>query len=276
MAREGQYPAAIEADVSEDRLRRFFVKEADHYRVRQELRDLVLFASHSLLKDPPFSRLDLIACRNLLIYLDRDLQEMACNTFHYALNPDGFLMLGTSESADNPAGQFRTFDRKTRIYQSLAAPGELRLLPRLLGSVAVVHEQAAHPMRPPSTSSLLNEAAAHRQALEKLAPPSILVDQSHRVLHMSENAGRFLQPAGGPLSGNVGDLVRPELRSELRSALHRAFETSQPWLSPPIPVRFNGTPHRVLMHVKPDDHDDNGEKIVLFIEGGAVEQVMEG
>jgi len=95
---------------------------------------------------------------------------------------------------------------------------------------------------------------------------------------MSENAGRFLQPAGGPLSGNVGDLVRPELRSELRSALHRAFKTSQPWLSPPIPVRFNGTPHRVLMHVKPDDHDDNGENraIVLFIEGGAVEQVMEG
>src|SRR5262249_60703090 len=110
----GRYPAAIEADIGEDRLRRFFAREADHYRVRQELRDLVLFASHSLLKDPPFSRVDLIACRNLLIYLDRDLQEMANNTFHYALNPDGFLMLGTSESADNPPGHFRTFDRKAR------------------------------------------------------------------------------------------------------------------------------------------------------------------
>ena len=116
-AREGQYSAAIEADVNEDRLRRFFVKDdADHYRVRQELRDLVLFASHSLLKDPPFSRLDLIVCRNVLIYLDRELQELACNTFHYALNPDGFLMLGASESADSPAGRFRTFDRKARIY----------------------------------------------------------------------------------------------------------------------------------------------------------------
>lgn len=274
MAREGQYPSAIEADMGEDRLRRFFVKEADHYRVRQELRDLVLFASHSLLKDPPFSRLDLIACRNLLIYLDRDLQEMACNTFHYALNPDGFLMLGTSESADNPTGQFRTFDRKARIYQSSAAPGELRLLPRLLGSVSVVHEQAAVPMRPPSTSALLSEAAAHRQALEKVAPPSILVDQSHRVLHMSENSGRFLQPSGGPLSGNIVDLVRPELRFELRSALHGVFETSQPWLSLPIPVRFNGAARRVLMHVKPaNEHNDNGEDraIVLFIEGGTVE-----
>ena len=274
MAREGQYPAAIEADVSEDRLRRFFVKEADHYRVRQELRDLVLFASHSLLKDPPFSRLDLIACRNLLIYLDRELQETACNTFHYALNPDGFLMLGTSESADQPPGQFRTFDRKARIYQSSAAPGDLRLLPRLLGGIGVVHEQAAQTMRPPSTSALLSEAAAHRQALEKLAPPSILADGSHRVLHMSENAGRFLQPSGGPLSGNLIDLVRPELRFELRSALHRVFETRRPWLTMPIPVRFNGKAHRVLMHIKPADEIDHGaaaRAVILFIEGGAFE-----
>src|SRR5215475_3325543 len=188
-AREGQYPAAIEADINEDRLRRFFMKEADHYRVRQELRDLVLFASHSLLKDPPFSRLDLIACRNLLIYLDRELQELACNTFHYALHPDGFLMLGTSETADHPVGLFRPFDRKARIYQSSASPGEPRLLPRLLGSGGIVHEQAVHQIRPPSTSALLNEAAAHRHVLEKVAPPSILVDRSHRVVHMSDNAG---------------------------------------------------------------------------------------
>jgi len=279
IAREGQYPAAIEADVSEDRLRRFFVKEADHYRVRQELRDLMLFASHNLLKDPPFSRLDLIACRNVLIYLDRELQELACNTFHYALNPDGFLMLGASESADNPAGQFRTFERKARIYRALATPGKLRLLPRLLGSVGIVHEQAAHPIRPPSTASLLNEAAAHREALERLAPPSILVDQSHQVLHMSDNAGRFLQPSGGPLSGNAVDLVRPELRFELRSALHRVFETSQPWLSLPIAVRFNGSPHRVLMHVKPaDDRVEHGagRAVVLFIEGGPIDVAVEG
>jgi two-component system, chemotaxis family, CheB/CheR fusion protein len=188
-------------------------------------------------------------------------------------------MLGTSESADNPVSQFRTFDRKARIYKSSASPDELRLLPRLLGSVSIMHEQAAHPIRPPTTASLLNELAAHRQALEKLAPPSILVDGSHRVLHMSDNAGRFLQPSGGPLSGNVVDLVRPELRFELRSALHRVFETSQPWLSLPIPVRFNGSPHRVLMHVKPaDDHDDHGSgsAVVLFIEGGAADLAIGG
>jgi two-component system, chemotaxis family, CheB/CheR fusion protein len=250
-AREGQYPAAIQADVTEDRLRRFFVREGDHYRVRQELRDLVLFASHSLLKDPPFSHIDLIACRNVLIYLDRELQELACSTFHYALNPDGFLLLGASETADHPAGLFRTFDRKTRIYQSSAVPGEPRLLPRLLGSVAAMRGQNAHLIRPASPSAVLSGAVSHRQAIEKLAPPSILVDQSHRVLHLSDNAGRYLQPAGGPLTGDVVDLVRPELRFELRSALHRVFESSRSSLSLPIPVRFNGSPHRVLMQVKP-------------------------
>lgn len=91
LAREGRYPIAIENDVSEDRLHRFFAREGDHYRVRQELRDIVLFAAHDVLKDPPFSRVDLISCRNLLIYLDRELQEQVCSIFHYALNPGGFL-----------------------------------------------------------------------------------------------------------------------------------------------------------------------------------------
>src|SRR5262249_16986168 len=96
-AREGRFRIAIEADVSEERLRRFFTREGEHYRVRQEVRDLVLFAVHDLLKDPPFSHVDLISCRNVLIYLDRELQEQVCSTFHYALNPGKYLFLGASE-----------------------------------------------------------------------------------------------------------------------------------------------------------------------------------
>ncbi len=278
VAREGRYPAAIEADVSEDRLRRFFVRQGDHYHVRQELREIVLFANHSLLKDPPFSRIDLVACRNLLIYLDRELQELACNTFHYALNPGGFLMLGASETADSPVGLFHTFDRKARIYQSMATR-EMRLLPRLLSSTGALHEQASQVMRRSGVTAPLHDAALHREALEQLAPPSILVDQSHRVLHMSENAGRFLQPAGGFLTGNIVDLVRPELRFELRSALHKVFEQSESWLSLPIPVRFNGALHRVLMHVKAVGGQDDGKAgkaVVLFIEGGTMELGAEG
>src|SRR6185437_15782511 len=217
IGREGRFVATIEADVSEERLRRFFVQEGDHYRVRRELRDIVLFAAHSVLKDPPFSRIDLISCRNLLIYLDRELQQQVASTFHYALNPGGFLIVGSSETADNPPGLFMTLDRKSRIFQSSANAGDKpRLLPRLLGGPGT-HEPYVASGRPMTPTAALNEAAIHRKAIEQVAPPSVLVDASHRVVHLSEHAGRFLQPSGGPMSGDVVDLARPELRFELRS-----------------------------------------------------------
>jgi len=199
--------------------------------VRQEVRDLVLFAVHDLLKDPPFSHVDLISCRNVLIYLDRELQEQVCSTFNYALNAGGYLFLGASETVDNPHGLFRTIDRTARIYQSTAAPGDKpRLLPRLLGP-ARGREQVIQLGRTTRPTVALGEAAMHRRAIEQVAPPSILVDESHRVLHLSDNAGRYVLPSGGPLSGDVVDLVRPELRSELRSALTRvASALAKKWL----------------------------------------------
>jgi two-component system CheB/CheR fusion protein len=224
-AREGRYPVAIEADVSEVRLRRFFTRDGDHYRVRQELRDIILFALHDLLKDPPFSHLDLVSCRNVLIYLDRELQEQVCSTFHYSLNSEGYLFLGAAETADNPPGLFR--DRQARLYRSTLAPGtKPQLLPRLLGPIRVREQMLPLPQTVTPTAAL-SEAAAHRRAIEQIAPPSILVDDMHRVLHLSDNAGRYLLPSGGPLSADVADLVRPELRFELRSALHRSFEKRQ-------------------------------------------------
>jgi two-component system CheB/CheR fusion protein len=272
IAREGRYPLSIETEVSDERLRRFFVREAEVYRVRQELRDIVLFAAHDLVKDPPISHVGLISCRNLLIYLDRDLQEQVCGTFHYALKPGGFLMLGASESADHPVARFRLLDRDARIYESTAIEGDKpRLLPSLLGSVRI-RDQSAKPARGLSPTAALSEAALHRRALEKLAPPSILVDEAHRVLHISETAGRYLQPSGGPMSSDVVDLVRQELRFELRSALHRLFEQQLSTLTLPLLVRFNGKRHRVHMYVKaPSTEDAPLQAIVMFIEGEAVE-----
>jgi two-component system, chemotaxis family, CheB/CheR fusion protein len=275
VAREGRYPTSIEADVSEDRLRRFFIGEGEEYRVRQELRDTILFAVHDLLKDPPFSHVDLISCRNVLIYLDRDLQDQVCSTFHYALNPGGFLMLGGSETADNPPGLFRTIDRTARIYKSIAQAGDRpRLLPRLLGPVTI-RDQAALVGRRVSASMALSEAALHRRVLENVAPPSILVDEMHRVIHLSENAGRYLQPSGGSLSGDVVDLARPELRSELRSALHHFFEQCLPGLSLPIMVRFNGAPHWVHLRVAGvTEATEAPRALVMFIEGGPVDETV--
>jgi two-component system CheB/CheR fusion protein len=276
LAREGRYPVAIEADVSEERLRRFFAREGDHYRVRRELRDVILFASHSLLKDPPFSRLDLVSCRNLLIYLDRELQQQVCGIFHYALNLKGFLFLGSSESAESPPGLFRTVDREARIYQSAGRASDKQLpLPKLLGTPGRTQHA---PRVPPAVThaAAAGETALHRLALEKEAPPSILVDETHRAVHLSENAGRFLQPSGGPLTSDVTELVRQELRSDLGAALHQAFERGESTLSVPILVSLDGLPHRVYLQVKPVRQEAGAparQALVLFIEGGPVEQM---
>jgi two-component system CheB/CheR fusion protein len=274
VGREGRFPTTIEADISEERLRRFFLREGDQYHVRRELRDIVLFANHSLLRDPPFSRLDMISCRNLLIYLDRELQQQVCNTFHYALNPGGYLFLGASESADHPAGLFRTVDRDARIYRATTMPGENRpALPILLGPRQMPSRDAAVAHASVSSVSLA-DAALHRQMLERIAPPSMLVDDSLRAVHLSEAAGRFLQLSGGPVSVDATEMVREELRFDLRAALHRAFERGEPTLSMPLPVRFNGERHRVYLQVKPvlQDGDPTRYALVMFIEGEAISE----
>src|SRR5262249_48484181 len=214
-----RYPAAISADVSEERLRRFFTREGEHYRIRREVRDTVVFATHSLLKDPPFSRLNLISCRNLLIYLDRDLQQQVCSIFHYSLLPRGFLFLGTSETADSPPGLFGAVNRDARIYQANDRPRDtLPPLPRGLGNIRIPDVPGGiRPRRPHRTT----DAALHRQALEELAPPSMLVDESHLVVNLSETAGRYLLHPSGPVTNDAAEIVRPELRLELRAALHR-------------------------------------------------------
>jgi len=121
-ARDGCYPTVIEADVSEERLRRYFIREHRGYRLRREVRETVLFATHDLLKDSPFSRLDLITCRNLMIYLDRDAQSRLFSIFHFALRPDGYLFLGSSESAEDASALFTVIDKKHRLYRQRPAP----------------------------------------------------------------------------------------------------------------------------------------------------------
>jgi two-component system CheB/CheR fusion protein len=264
-AREGRYPLAIQADVSEERLRKFFTCEGDHYRIKREIRDLIVFAQHSLLRDPPFSHVDLISCRNLLIYLDRPLQHQVCGTFHYALRPRGYLFLGSSESIDDHS-LFRVVSREARIFQAVETRRVLPALPNLIPGPRIAEGPSAGTA-PRDTRG--NYAGDHRHVLELLAPPSMLVDGSHRILNLSENAGRYLLPSGGPISSFAADVVRPELRLDVQAALHRAFEQNEPTLTLPLPVQFNGTPNQVSLHVRPFSSDGAARSaIVLFLEGG--------
>ncbi|MDB6453351.1 CheR family methyltransferase [Falsirhodobacter sp. 20TX0035] len=271
-AREGRYPKSIEADVSEDRLRRFFVDDGSHYRIRKEVRDMVLFAHHSALKDPPFMHIDLVTCRNLLIYLERDMQRQLLALFHYALRPRAYLFLGSAESIDTRPEFFTACDREARVY--LAKPrvdrrGEmLTQLPR--------EHQPYSPLPRPALD--LRERAAfvppliHKAALEESAPPSALVDEEHRVLNLSRNAGRYIRPPEGPLSNFLPDIVLPELRAELRRALHRALDAKEATLTLPVAVAFDGAGRRVVMHVSRHVSDERGapQSLVLFMDGGPV------
>ena len=268
VGREGRYPLPIEADVSDDRLRRFFTREGDHYRVTRELRGAVLFARHSLLRDPPFSRIDLISCRNVLIYLDRELQQQICATFHFASRPAGYLFVGSSENADSPIGLFGVIDRASRIYQRRDAVADPKIATRV-GSLSFALDPAPSKALPFRST---NDAGIHLQALEGLAPPSVIVDGSNRIVHLSESAGRYLQSPGGAPTNDALQMVREELRFELRSALHQALALGEKSLGQPVAVRFNGTATWVYLQARPIRDAPTGTPlaIVFFIEGGTV------
>ena len=267
-AREGIYPAAVAADVSEARLARYFRGEGDHYRISSEIRDSVVFAAHSVLRDPPFSKLHLISCRNLLIYLDRELQQQLQNVFRYGLRDDGYLFVGISETAEPEL--FEPLDKQHRLFRARPrTPGPAVRLPQLPAMPlvpAIVEERG----RERGTRLRRSASEVHIETLEALSPPSILVDEQWRLEHLSESAGRYLQPRGGPPTQTVTELVRPELVDELRSALHHAFELREPCLSAFVPVRFNGTPQLVGLLVQPRPREEGREQHVLvtFLEAG--------
>ena len=254
-AREGLYPETIAADVSEGRLRHFFIHEQRGYRVRRAVRELVLFAPHDLLKDSPFSRLDLVSCRNLLIYLNREAQSRAFDIFHFALRPGGLLFLGTSEAVDESSLHFALVDKKQRLYvqrpgphrliavptgpgtlaRALALQERTRERPTVPGRVTVENVQAALDQAAPFKSGL-PPGELHYRLIERLSPPSILVNSAHEIVHLSESAGRFLQITGGEPTRDLLRLVHPMLRVELRAALYAAARTHTAAMAFHVPV----------------------------------------
>jgi two-component system, chemotaxis family, CheB/CheR fusion protein len=225
VAREGLYSNSDVADVSPERLRRFFNQEGDEFRIRREIREMVLFASHNVLKDPPFSRLDLTTCRNLLIYLNPAAQKRVLETLHFALKPHGYLFLGMSEAIDSANDLFVPVVREQHIFQS--RPVVTRLSYPVETAPAFRFAQPM-PLKSKTTDEeriieRLSSAALHLQLLEYYAPPSVLINEEYEIIHTSEKAGRYMQIAGDP-SVNLLKVIRPELRLELRTALYQAVQ----------------------------------------------------
>lgn len=284
-ARAGHFPDAMVADVSEDRIKKFFLKEHGGYRVRRELREMVLFAAHDLLKDAPFSRMDMVSCRNLLIYLNRGAQKRVFDTFHFALKPGGILFLGTSESIEDSTTLFRTIDKKHRIYGQIPAnriglpvpAGPSSLMRAIdaqdrLNQAPVVHgrrfeQQAAVPFPASAPALQLDRgtlAEVHFKLLERLAPPSVIVNGEHEIVHLSASAGRFLKMGGGEPTSNLLRLVDPLVRVELRSALFRCGESNLPVKVIDLPIQLEGQPRLLDIHVSPATEMAVGFLLVIF------------
>jgi two-component system, chemotaxis family, CheB/CheR fusion protein len=263
VGRAGLYPLNIAQDVSPDRLRRFFFKEDKSYRVRKEVREMVVFALQSVIKDPPFTRLDLLCCRNLLIYLEPSLQDRLMPTFHYALKPGGVLCLSPSESIGNHLDLFDPIERKFNIYRAKPNLTSRRTLlnSRVSWKPGTVSPGAMTDLTKPRETAVADVA---RQALlQSFAPASVLTDLTGNILFVHGETGRFLRLAPGQPSNNIIDMARDDLQLELREALRQAQGEGLPMFRRELVVKGASGAQLVTLGVRALPGQDRSQKLLL-------------
>jgi two-component system CheB/CheR fusion protein len=261
-ARGGIFPASIAADVSPERLERFFSQGPDGaYRIHKIIRDLLVFSVQDVIKDPPFSKLDLISCRNLLIYMSGALQKKLIPLFHYALNPEGVLFLGTSESVGEFSALFAALDRKLKLYLHQAdVPGAVRpalgeLAPPLWAGGTRSHP---HPEEGPGKDLVSFRDLTEQALLQHYVQAGLLINGRGEILHIYGRTGRYLEPAPGDAGMNILPMARVGLRRELTTALHRVVTHKEPVHFSGLRVRTNGESIAVKLTVQPVASDADG------------------
>ncbi len=264
-ARQGVYPANISSDVRPSRLRRFFVKEQDGtYRVNKGIREMLILAQQDVIRDPPFTRMDFVVCRNLLIYLEPELQRRLIPVFHYSLRPDGVLFLGTSETIGGLTGLFGSVHQKWRLYRRKESPTRLDALgvpsfssPR--GPLAAPESGAAKP-------GVNLQALADDVILRQFGPAAALVNEKGDILYINGRTGKYLEPAAGKANWNVFAMAREGLRHALASALHDASRQKRAITVRGLEVGTNGGSQGVDLTVKALQEPDalRGTCLVVF------------
>ncbi|MGH8273983.1 MAG: CheR family methyltransferase, partial [Gammaproteobacteria bacterium] len=261
-ARRGLFPDAIAGDVSEARLKRFFTRNGSNFEVAENLREMILFARHDILRDPPFSKLDLISCRNLLIYLTTEMQAEVFQLFHFVLNPSGQLFLGSSESLGKARKLFGERDRKAKIFQKkqVASPElQFPLLPDAGSAASRRRADMGAGQRP--AASL--QRRVQQELLARYAPPCVVVDENHDVTYISGRVGKYLEPSAGAPSHNVLDMAREGLRIELRTALYRTQRSGEATNARQVRVQTDGKAELIGLTVQPLTGAEN-QLLVLF------------
>ncbi len=275
-ARHGLYARTLADDISPERLRRFFFEEDGGYRINKSLRQMVVFARQNLISDPPFSRMDVISCRNLLIYLDPGLQKRALSTFHYALKPDGFLLLGASESIGGFTDLYEPIDKKHKIYvrRSAPTPGfhlpvnqslEQKGAPGMRSRAAAITALDAAPGFPPEVAA---QREADRVAINRFAPPGVLINADLQVLQFRGPTGAYLEPPAGKASFDVVKMAREGLTLPLRNAISQARKSSKAVRKDNVRVKQNGTTRAVNLEVIPLKNVREQCFLILFEDAG--------
>lgn len=224
-ARQGVFPANISADVSEERLKRFFTKEDRGYRVRKEIREMLVFALQNLIMDPPFTKLDLLSCRNLLIYLTQEVQKKLIPLFYYSLSPGGYLLLGSAETIGSCTGLFAPAIGKSRLFQRIESGLRLE-------RVDFPSSYNANPLDQPEARPTLKtpvslQSLADQLVLQRYAQPTVLTNDTGDIFYVSGRTGRYLEPAAGKANWNIFAMAREGLRYELADAFEKARRTKK-------------------------------------------------
>jgi two-component system CheB/CheR fusion protein len=237
-ARQGSFSANIAADVSEERLRRFFAKEERGYRVRKEIRELVIFASQNLIMDPPFTKLDILSCRNLLIYLTPEVQKKLISLFHYSLGPGGILLLGSAETIGDCTDLFAPLTGRSKLFRrkdSALRPEPVEF-PSSFSAGPLTGPEADPAPKPPASLQSL----ADQLVLQHYAPPAALANDKGDIFYINGRTGKYLEPASGKANWNLFAMAREGLRYELASAFQKALQQKESVALHGIKVGTNG------------------------------------
>lgn len=266
IGRLGVYPDTIITDVEKDRLRSYFFVEGQNYRIKKEIRDQIIFAEHNLMKDPPFSKLDMISCRNLLIYLNIEAQKKVFSIFHYALINEGVLFLGSSESLGEYADAFEVIDRKNKFFKrkNLQPDKMPQLSYNFQDPLPTIKAASAPIIKKVQQDNLA--IITERLLLSNYAPACTIIDNIGDAVYFSGNTGKYLQPSPGEASLNIVDMAREGLKTALRTIISKARKSKKLEVTTNVNVKTNGNFQTIKLTTRPLNQslNDNGYLMVIF------------
>jgi len=267
IARKGFYPPNVASDISSERLNKFFTREDNGFQVNKEIREMVIYANQDVIKDPPFTKLDLLSCRNLLIYLESDLQSRLISTFHYSLKPGGILFLSSSESIGSSLDLFKPINRKWRIYMASGIRTISQTIVETPHSWFGVNPSVPSSGREPDQTDTTVIEMTKRALLQVYVPPSVVTDETGNIIYVHGDTGKFLRPAQGQATLSVIEMARDGLQLDLRTAIYTARTQKKIVKCKDLQVRTNGGFETVNLEVRPIISSDTlqGNLIISFL-----------